>query len=86
MNTSEATAAVAAALASIAPEVDIATVDRAAPFREEMDLDSLDFLSLVEQLHDSTGVVIREDDYARVGTLEALIDYLVQHAPVTTGA
>ncbi|HET7309756.1 MAG TPA: acyl carrier protein [Mycobacteriales bacterium] len=86
MNPTEATAAVAAALGSIAPEVDIATVDGDAPFREEMDLDSLDFLNLVELLHDSTGVEIREDDYARVGSLTTLVDYLVSHSPVATGA
>jgi acyl carrier protein len=86
MNATEATTAVATALGSIAPEADLSTADFDAPFREELDLDSLDFLNLVERLHESTGVNIREDDYARVGTLAALVDFLVQHSPATTGA
>lgn len=86
MNDAEATAAVAAALAAIAPEVDLATVERDDPLREQLDLDSLDFLSLVQRLHDATGVSIPEDDYSQVGSLGALITYLVRHSAVSTSA
>ena len=80
MNTTEATAAVAQALAAIAPEVDLSAVDPAAPFRAELDLDSLDFLNLGQSLHDTTGVDIPESDYARVDTLAGLTGYLTAHA------
>ena len=82
MNTAQATAAVAAALAGIAPEVDITAVDPDIRFRDELDLDSLDFLSLVQSLHDAIGVEIPEADYGKVETLNTLVDYLVQHSPV----
>lgn len=80
MNTTEATSAVTEALAAIAPEVDPTTVDPDVPFRVELDLDSLDFLNLVQSLHDSTGVDIPESDYARVETLSTLTNYLAQHS------
>ena len=86
MNETEASAAVAAALASIAPEVDLTTVDRDAPFRDELDLDSLDFLNLVQRLHDSTGVDIPEDDYAGIGSLGTLVGYLVRHTAAASAS
>jgi acyl carrier protein len=80
MNTAEATATVIAALGEIAPEVDMTTVDGGARLRDEIDLDSLDFLNLVQRLHERTGVDIPETDYARVETLDGLVDYLVRHS------
>lgn len=81
MNTAEATAAVAGALAGIAPEIDIDSVDPDVRLRDELDLDSLDFLGLVQALHESTAVEIPEADYGKVDSLNTLIAYLVQHSP-----
>jgi acyl carrier protein len=86
MTTEQATAALAAALAQIAPEIDLTGVDADARLRDEIDLDSLDFLSLVQALHTSTGVDIPEADYAKVDTVNALVGYLVEHDRVTTSA
>jgi acyl carrier protein len=77
VNETQALAAVTAALAGIAPEVDLGTVDEAARLRDEIDLDSLDFLNLVQALHDATGVDVPEADYARVESLRDLVRYLV---------
>ena len=79
MNATEATAAITSAIATIAPEVDTSVVDLDAPFRSEMDLDSLDFLNLVQALHESTGVDIPEADYPKVDTLARLTSYLTAH-------
>ncbi|MGB8652077.1 MAG: acyl carrier protein [Mycobacteriales bacterium] len=76
MNTEQARAAVADALATIAPEAELSDVDPEARFRDELDLDSMDFLALVQALHDSTGVDIPEADYRQVDTLDGLIGYL----------
>ena len=79
MNATEATAAITSAIATIAPEVDTSVVDLDAPFRSEMDLDSLDFLNLVQALHERTGVDIPEADYPKVDTLARLASYLTEH-------
>jgi acyl carrier protein len=76
VNRDQALQAVTAALATIAPEADLTGVDPTARFRDELDLDSLDFLNLVQALHDTTGVEIAEADYRTVDTLDALLGYL----------
>ncbi len=67
-------------LAEIAPEADLATVDPLAPLRPQLDLDSMDFLRCLQGLHARTGIDIPEVDYPRLGTLDAILDYLVAHA------
>ncbi len=81
MNETEARAAVAQALSRIAPEVDLADVRPGARMRDALDLDSLDFLALVQALHDETGVDIAERDYAAVETVDGMVSYLAAHAP-----
>lgn len=63
-------------LGSIAPEADFDSVDPKRPFREQLDLDSMDFLALLEGVHARTGVNIPESDYRKVLTVDGLIAYL----------
>jgi len=51
-----------------------------ADLRDAVDLDSLDFLTLVERLAETTGVDVPENDYDQVRSLDGLVQYLVQHA------
>lgn len=76
MNPVQAREAVTAALAGVAPEADLDGLDPGARLRDELDLDSLDFLNLVQALKDLTGVEIPEADYRRVDTLGELLGYL----------
>jgi acyl carrier protein len=80
MNLDQARTHVAAVLGRIAPEVDLDEVPGDVDFREEVDLDSMDFLSLVEGLKESTGVDIPEEDYEKVQTIDGLTGYLAAHA------
>lgn len=68
--------AVAGALLGIAPEADLDQIDPAASLREQLDLDSFDFLKLLITLQETVGVDIPEADYGRVDSLNALVDYL----------
>lgn len=68
--------AVAVALRSIAPEADIDQIDPSASLREQLDLDSFDFLKLLIALQETVGVDIPEADYGRVDSLNALVAYL----------
>ena len=61
---------------AIAPETDFAALDSRRPFREELDLDSFDFLNVLIELHARLGVEIPEADYGKLGTLDALLGYL----------
>ncbi|GAB3470167.1 acyl carrier protein [Azotobacter salinestris] len=66
------------ALQGIAPEVDPATLRGERPLRDEVDLDSMDWLRFLAALHQRLGVSIPEADYQRLGSLDALLAYLAQ--------
>lgn len=68
-------------LAAIAPEVDLAALDPTAPMREELDLDSMDFLRLVQELGQRTGVETPESDYGKLATLGGMVAYIRERAP-----
>ncbi|MDG6108293.1 acyl carrier protein [Dactylosporangium aurantiacum] len=76
MNRDEATEAIRAALREVAPDVDPAAVPPDAELREAFELDSLDFLRVVEQLTGRTGIRIDEDDYPKLATISAAADWL----------
>jgi acyl carrier protein len=71
---------VLAALASIAPEADMSTLDPRRSLREQLDLDSMDFLNFVVALHKALGVDVPERDYAKLDALEPGIEYLARRA------
>jgi len=64
------------AVRAIAPEADFARLRTDASLREQLDIDSFDFLNVLIQLHDRLGVDIPEADYGKVATLDALLAYL----------
>lgn len=80
MNSDQALAAVRTAVGRVAPEADLGEIPPDASLRQELDLDSLDFLAVLENLATLTGVSVPESDYATVDGLDALVGYLTTHA------
>jgi acyl carrier protein len=76
MNIAEVRAGVLAELKRIAPELEDGELAPAKPLREQVDLDSMDWLNFIVALHERFKVEIPESDYARLGTLEQTIAYL----------
>ena len=72
------TKSVLEALATVAPELDPATVRPDEPLREQLDIDSFDFLQFIIALAQRLSLSIPESDYGRLTTLEACVDYLQQ--------
>jgi acyl carrier protein len=66
------------ALGRIAPEIDAGLLQEKEPLRDQVELDSMDFLNLVIDLHQQLGVEIPETDYAQVATLDDMVRYLVR--------
>ncbi len=64
------------ALRRIAPEIDPTAIDARANLRDELDLDSMDFLNFVLGLHKRLGVDIPEADYPRLYTFDGASAYL----------
>jgi acyl carrier protein len=77
----ELRAAVLQALGAIAPEADLASVKPDVPFRDQLDLDSMDLLNFVVGLHGALGVEIPEADYPKLTTLDACVAYLEKRRP-----
>ena len=63
-------------LGEIAPEADLASIKPDVPFREQLDLDSMDLLNFVVGVHEALGVDIPEADYGKLATLDACVAYL----------
>ncbi|NYD40171.1 phosphopantetheine-binding protein [Nocardioides panaciterrulae] len=76
MNEHDARAAVSTALLRIVPDADLEALGDDAVLRTELELDSLDFLSFVEQLSSSTGRRIEEDDYPSLRTMHSCLGFL----------
>ena len=64
------------ALTRIAPEIDPASIEPSASFRDQLDLDSMDFLNFALALHERLGIDIPETDYPRLYTLDTAVAYL----------
>ena len=65
-------------LGGIAPEADLAAVRPDADLREELDIDSMDFLRFVVQLHERLAVDVPEAHYPRIRTLAGCVAYLAE--------
>ncbi|HEX6836646.1 MAG TPA: acyl carrier protein [Polyangia bacterium] len=63
-------------LTTIAPEADPAAIAPTVPLRDQLDIDSFDFLNLVIALDKTLGVSIPESDYAKLATLDGAVAYL----------
>jgi acyl carrier protein len=67
---------VLAALHRVAPEEQLGSIDPNAELRDQVELDSMDFLSLVDELHTRTGVDIPERDYPLITSVARCEAYL----------
>lgn len=76
MNTDQIRAVTLATLQSIAPEVETAALRGDRPLRNQVDLDSMDWLNFLLGLHEKLKVDIPEADYARLVTLDDVVAYL----------
>jgi acyl carrier protein len=70
--------AVLDAISDIAPEAEFDGLDPEDGLREQLDLDSMDFLNVVIALHEKLGVDIPEADYPRLFTLNGAVAYLAE--------
>jgi acyl carrier protein len=81
----EVRAVVLRVLGDIAPEADLAALRPDVPFRDQLDLDSMDLLNVVVGLHAAVGVDIPEADYPKLATLDACVTYLTSKVAESPG-
>ena len=63
-------------LNGIAPEVDVGSIEPSRDFRDQIDIDSVDFLNFVIGLHKELGIDIPDADVPKLGTLNGCVAYL----------
>ena len=60
----------------IAPDEDTSDLKGAINLREQMDLDSMDFLDIVMELRKQHGIEVPEADYTELASLDSCANYL----------
>jgi acyl carrier protein len=76
MSTDEIRAIVLRVLGEIAPEADLVRIKPGVSFRDQLDLDSMDFLNFVIGVHHALRVDIPEAHYPKLATLDGCVEYL----------
>ena len=76
MTTAEISDEILDILSDIAPDEDLSTVVDDKPFREQLELDSMDFLDIVMELRKRHRIQIPEADYTHLASLSSTVAYL----------
>lgn len=63
-------------IADIAPDEDLSNIKGDVRLREQMDLDSMDFLDIVMELRKRYSVEVPEAEYMQLATLDSSVTYL----------
>ena len=62
-------------------DVDPSTIGEETRFKEDLEADSLDLYTLVQEFEDTYGVRISDEDAATIITVGQAIDYVIAHTP-----
>ena len=81
MSTSETRAGVVEELLAIAPEIEEGDLSDSELLRDQVDLDSMDWLNFLIAVHQRFKVEIAESDYATLATLDQIAAYVVARNP-----
>ncbi|MDR1457602.1 MAG: acyl carrier protein [Puniceicoccales bacterium] len=64
-------------IAEIAPDEDVSNIQNDVPLRDQLDLDSMDFLDIVMELRKKHNIEVPETDYKQLESLDSCADYLI---------
>ena len=62
-------------------ELDPERIQESTHFREDLSADSLDLYSLVQELEDTYGLKMSDEDASRIHTVGQAVDYVLAHDP-----
>lgn len=63
-------------LSEIAPDEDLSKLDDHRSFREQLELDSMDFLDIVMELRKRHRIQIPEEEYVHLASMASTVEYL----------
>jgi acyl carrier protein len=61
-------------------DLDPAEIDEGTRFKEDLEADSLDLYTLVQELEDSYGVAMSDEQAAQILTVGQAVDFVLAHA------
>jgi len=74
-------------IADIAPDEELGNLKPDVRLRDQLQLDSMDFLDIVMELRKRHGIEVPEADYGQLASLDSCADYLTpKFNALTTGA
>ena len=76
MTAAEIKDAILEILSEIAPDEDLSNVKEDVPFRDQLELDSMDFLDIVMELRKRYRIQIPEEEYAELASMSSTVKYL----------
>lgn len=76
MNEQDIRAGVIAGIRAVAPEVEEGELVADRALRQQVDLDSMDWLNVIVGFHERFGIEIPEGDYARLSSLDTIVAYI----------
>ncbi|MCP3869829.1 MAG: acyl carrier protein [Gammaproteobacteria bacterium] len=79
MNKEELVRSILTALAEAAPGTDADTIDPAISFRDQIEIDSIDFLNFVLLLEKKLNLKVPEIDYPKLSSLDGCISFFETH-------
>ncbi len=62
-------------------ELDPGRIAESTHFKQDLDADSLDLYTLVQELEDTYGVTMTDEQAARIQTVGQAVDFVQAHAP-----
>lgn len=79
MTNDEIVLAIKDIIETIAPDEETSSLTMDERLRDQIELDSMDFLDIVMELRKLYGVQVPEEDYPNLATLQGCVDYLAPH-------
>lgn len=66
-------------VADIAPDADLGDIKPDVRLRDQIELDSMDFLDIIMELRKRYGIDVPEEDYMKLSNLNGCVEYLRPH-------
>jgi acyl carrier protein len=85
MKIDEIRSAVLATIESIAPDTDVQQIRPDRPLRQQIELDSMDWLNVIAALQDRLSIEIPETDYGQLSTLDSFVAYIASRQAEPSG-
>ena len=67
-------------------QLDPGRVEEETRFKEDLEADSLDLYTLVQELEDSYGVAMSDEEAVRITTVGQAVDFVLARAPAGSGS